>query len=76
MRVWVVRSECQGSEQCVETAASVFATDDEYVSYVKLAGPDGVADSAARAVEVPESQQENVRRAARECPSGCIRIDG
>ena len=31
MRVWVVRNECQGSEQCVETAASVFATAESWL---------------------------------------------
>ncbi|MFE1796039.1 ferredoxin [Streptomyces sp. NPDC059517] len=74
MRVWVDRKLCQGSELCMELAGSVFATDDEYVSYVKLAEQGHPADCEARAAEVADEQAEDVRQAARECPSQCINL--
>ncbi|WP_131746711.1 ferredoxin [Frankia sp. Cppng1_Ct_nod] len=74
MSVWVDHKLCQGSELCIELAGSVFATDEEYVSYVKLAQKDQPADCEARTVEVTDEQAESVRQAAFECPSKCINI--
>jgi ferredoxin len=58
----------------MELAPAVFATDEEYVSFVKLAGADAPADCETRAAAVSQEQEENVRRAARECPAKCIKI--
>ncbi|WP_236639169.1 ferredoxin [Nocardia brasiliensis] len=49
----------------------MFATDDEYVAYVKA---DVGADCAPKALLVPGEHEEQVHRAAAECPSRCINI--
>ena len=74
MRVWVRRELCQGAELCVEASGAVFATDDDYVSFVKIADGAEPADDAGRAVTVPSEHEDSVRLAARECPSQCIRV--
>ncbi|MFI6216774.1 ferredoxin [Nocardia brasiliensis] len=71
MRVWIERTLCQGAELCCEHAAAMFATDDEYVAYVQA---DVGADCAHKALLVPGEHEEQVHRAAAECPSRCINI--
>lgn len=74
LKVWVERALCQGAELCVEASGAVFATDDEYVSFVKLADDGAPTDSADHAVVVPDEHQDDVRVAAQDCPAQCIRI--
>ncbi|MFL6124035.1 ferredoxin [Actinophytocola sp.] len=74
MKVWVERALCQGSELCIEASGAVFATDDAYVSFVKLADEGAPAASADHAVVVPDEHQDGVRVAAQDCPAQCIRI--
>jgi ferredoxin len=76
VQVWVERALCQGTELCVEASGAVFATDDEYVSFVKLAADGSLADSADGAVVVPAEHEDDVRVAAQDCPAQCIRIIG
>lgn len=73
MRVWIERDECQGSEMCVETVGEIFATDEAYVSYVRLGDEtDGVSPDSA--IEVPENLRSRLRSAAAECPAQCIHV--
>jgi ferredoxin len=75
MRVWIDQSQCLNSGLCEETAPDLFTLGDDDLAYVKqddgiLAKPGGESCQAG----VPESREEDVELAARECPAQCIHL--
>jgi len=63
MRVWIDYDLCMGDKNCNKVCPEVFQYDeDQLISRVLVD-------------EVPEHLEDTVRRAARECAPGAIRIE-